>query len=206
MFNQSGLQIMPGTSSHTKICLNGKGLKRVNSHGQGNHYIDLKIIIPKTLSQEQKALLQVNFVFVLFRTPIFPLSRFFNIVSQAYAELETNTPGQIMGITNKTDGKSTDGNMSDKFTQRSKDRDSYSEHDPTDTVEFQKEQLGGSRFYFFTGIVIVVMGIYYLMQSRPHMDLDYEREVVYQRLAEREEERRVEEEERKSRLKPFREA
>lgn len=50
---------MPGTSSHSKICLNGKGLKRVNAHGQGNHYIDLKIKIPKTLSLEQKALLQV---------------------------------------------------------------------------------------------------------------------------------------------------
>lgn len=51
---------MPGTSSHTKICLNGKGLKRVNSHGQGNHYIDLKIQIPKTLTQDQRALLQVG--------------------------------------------------------------------------------------------------------------------------------------------------
>lgn len=52
---------MPGTSSHTKICLNGKGMKRVNAHGQGNHYIDLKIQIPKTLSQDQKALLQVRY-------------------------------------------------------------------------------------------------------------------------------------------------
>lgn len=53
-------QVMPGTSSHTKICLNGKGLKRVNAYGQGNHYVDLKITIPKSLSQEQKALLQVD--------------------------------------------------------------------------------------------------------------------------------------------------
>lgn len=50
---------MPGTSSHTKICLNGKGLKRVNSYGQGNHYVNLKIIIPTVLSPEQKALIQV---------------------------------------------------------------------------------------------------------------------------------------------------
>lgn len=112
-----------------------------------------------------------------------------------------------MGITTKTDGKSTDGNMSDKFTQRSKDRDSYSEHDPTETVEFQKEQIGDPRFFFFTGIFIVVLGIYFLMQSRSALDLDYERELVYQRMAEREEERRVEEEEeRKSRLGPFRDA
>lgn len=51
---------MPGTSSHTKIALNGKGLKRVNSYGQGNHYINLKIAIPSILSAEQKALIQVN--------------------------------------------------------------------------------------------------------------------------------------------------
>lgn len=111
-----------------------------------------------------------------------------------------------MGITNKTDGKSADGNMSDKFTQRSKDRDSYSDHDPTDTVEFQKEQLRGSRFYFFVGAFFIIVGVYYLFQS-PKMDLDYERELVYKRLAEREEERRVEEAERlKSKLGPFRDA
>lgn len=52
---------MPGTSSHTKICLNSKGLKRVNSHGQGNHYVNLKIIIPTSLSREQKALIEVIF-------------------------------------------------------------------------------------------------------------------------------------------------
>ncbi|XP_037045354.1 protein tumorous imaginal discs, mitochondrial-like [Bradysia coprophila] len=80
VYEDQTIQIMPGTSSHTKINLSGKGLKRVNSHGQGNHYIDLKITIPKKLTQEQKALLQ------------------------AYAELEENTPGQIMGITHKTDG------------------------------------------------------------------------------------------------------
>lgn len=114
-----------------------------------------------------------------------------------------------MGITNKTDGKSADGNMSDKFTQRSKDRDSYSEHDATDTVEFQKEQVGGSRFFFFVGAFFVMVGIYYLIQ-RPAMDLDYEREIVYKRMeernAEREHDRRVEEERLRSKLGPFRDA
>lgn len=175
---------MPGTSSHTKICLNGKGLKRVNALGQGNHYVDLKIKIPKTLSEEQKALLQ------------------------AYAELEENTPGQIMGITNKTDGKSTDGTMSDKFTQRSKDRDNYEEHDPTGTVEYHRKQSSGPNFYFYVGIGIVVLTFFLLFQSNAFgpMDLDYEREQVYKRLAEREQERRVEEEQRKSRVGPFRDA
>lgn len=110
-----------------------------------------------------------------------------------------------MGITNKTDGKSADGNLSDKFTQRSTDRDSYSDHDPTDTVEFQKNQLGGSRFYFYVGAFFIILAIYYAVQV-PQMDLEYEREVVYKRLAERDEERRVEEERLKSNLGRFRDA
>lgn len=109
-----------------------------------------------------------------------------------------------MGITNKTDGKSSDGKMSDKFTQRSKDGDSYSEHDPTDTVEYQKEQVGSSLFFFALGFVLITMGIVYVFQ-RPKMDLDYERELAYKRLAERDEKRRIEEAERlKSQLGQFR--
>lgn len=110
-----------------------------------------------------------------------------------------------MGITNKTDGKSTDGNISDKFTQRSNDNDSYSEHDPTDTIEYQKEQLGGSKFYFSIGLFLVTVGILYVV-SNQHMDLDRERELVYQRLAEREEERRVEQERMRPSMGPFRDA
>lgn len=50
---------MPGTSSHSKIALKGKGMKRVNSYGTGDHYIHLKIKIPQKLSAKQKALIQV---------------------------------------------------------------------------------------------------------------------------------------------------
>lgn len=64
---------MPGTSSHTKVCLSNKGMKRVNSYGNGDHYVHIKIAIPKSLTKEQKALIQVmnvvkNFdIFVLNR-------------------------------------------------------------------------------------------------------------------------------------------
>jgi DnaJ-class molecular chaperone len=71
---------MPGTSSHTRIRLTGKGMKKVNGYGHGDHYVVLKIQVPKHLSAKQKALVQ------------------------AYAELETDTPGQILGVTMKTDG------------------------------------------------------------------------------------------------------
>lgn len=54
---------MPGTSSHSKITLKDKGLKRVNSYGQGNHYVTLRIKVPTKLTDAQKSLVQVNFKF-----------------------------------------------------------------------------------------------------------------------------------------------
>lgn len=80
VYEDQTIQVTPGTSSHTRVCLRGKGLKRVNSYGTGDHYVHLKIQIPAKLNNKQKALIQ------------------------AYAELEEDTPGQIMGVTFKTDG------------------------------------------------------------------------------------------------------
>lgn len=80
VYEEHSIQINAGTSSHHRICLEGKGLKRVNANGNGNHYINIKIQIPKKLSDEQKALLQV------------------------YGEMETDTPGHVMGMTFKNDG------------------------------------------------------------------------------------------------------
>ncbi|XP_046742231.1 protein tumorous imaginal discs, mitochondrial isoform X1 [Diprion similis] len=80
VYEDQTIQIRPGTSSHTRIRLSGKGLKKVNSMGYGDHYVDIKISVPSNLDQKQKALLQ------------------------AYAELETGTPGTIYGITFKKDG------------------------------------------------------------------------------------------------------
>lgn len=56
-------------------------MKKVNGYGHGDHYVVFKINVPKQLSPQQKAL------------------------AQAFAELEENTPGQILGVTMKTDGK-----------------------------------------------------------------------------------------------------
>lgn len=75
------VQIAPGTSSHTRIRLSGKGLKKVNTIGYGDHYVHIKVAIPKRLNANQKALIQ------------------------AYAELEEETPGIIYGITRKKDGQ-----------------------------------------------------------------------------------------------------
>ncbi|XP_032683453.1 protein tumorous imaginal discs, mitochondrial-like isoform X2 [Odontomachus brunneus] len=81
VYEDQTIQIVPGTSSHTRIRLSSKGLKKVNGVGYGDHYVNIKITVPKKLTNEQQALLQ------------------------AYAELEIGTPGNIFGVTNKTDGR-----------------------------------------------------------------------------------------------------
>lgn len=80
VYEDHSIQLQPGTSSHHRICLENKGMKRVNALGHGNHYIHIKIRAPTKLNEKQKALLQ------------------------AYAELESDTPGHIMGLTFKNDG------------------------------------------------------------------------------------------------------
>ncbi|XP_034109684.1 protein tumorous imaginal discs, mitochondrial isoform X2 [Drosophila albomicans] len=84
VYEDQWINIEPGTSSHRKIALRGKGLKRVNAHGHGDHYVHIKIDIPKRLSKEQKALVE------------------------AYAELEEDTPGQIHGMAQRKDGSASE--------------------------------------------------------------------------------------------------
>ncbi|CAK1589148.1 unnamed protein product [Parnassius mnemosyne] len=81
LYEDHTLQITPGTSSHSTIRLSRKGMKRVSQHGYGDHYVHIKIQVPKTLSEKQKALMY------------------------AYAELEEDTPGQIHGVSYDRDGK-----------------------------------------------------------------------------------------------------
>ncbi|KRX54504.1 Mitochonrial uncharacterized protein [Trichinella sp. T9] len=74
------LQIPPATSSHSRLRLAGKGIKKVNSYGYGDHYVHVKIEVPKKLSDAQRAIIM------------------------AYAEMETNTPGTIRGVTTTAGG------------------------------------------------------------------------------------------------------
>jgi len=97
VYEDQTIQIVPGTSSHALIKLSGKGLKRVSSYGNGDHYVHLKIQIPKSLTAKQKALIQ------------------------AYAELEEDTPGQILGVTHKTDGSKVAYGEPQNLTERIRD-------------------------------------------------------------------------------------
>ena len=58
IYEDMRLKVPSGTSSHTKIRIAGKGLKRVNARGSGDHYVNIKIEVPTKLTPEMKALMQ----------------------------------------------------------------------------------------------------------------------------------------------------
>ncbi|XP_074619530.1 dnaJ homolog subfamily A member 3, mitochondrial-like isoform X2 [Acropora palmata] len=68
------LKIPPGTQSHQKLRLSGRGIPRLNGMGKGDHFVNFKIHIPKYLNEKQKALIL------------------------AYAELEDEVNGTVSGI------------------------------------------------------------------------------------------------------------
>lgn len=140
VYDDQMIQIMPGTSSHHRIQLSGKGLKRVNSYGQGHHYVNIKIQVPKKLTAKQKALVQ------------------------AYAELEEDTPGQILGVVHKTDGKSTNFEkaatnepLSEKFTQKANDEPAYKRHETEGTHEYARNNTSYKSFFFLGFASILVL-------------------------------------------------
>lgn len=62
VYEDQTIQVLAGTSSHHTVHLKGKGIKRANRTGTGDHYVHLKIVIPKKLTDKQKALIQVRFI------------------------------------------------------------------------------------------------------------------------------------------------
>jgi DnaJ-class molecular chaperone len=52
------IKVPAGTQPETVIRLRGKGVKMVNSSGHGDHYVRIKIVVPKNLSSRQKELLK----------------------------------------------------------------------------------------------------------------------------------------------------
>ena len=52
------IRIPSGTQPGTQIRLRGKGIRRVSGHGQGDHYVIIRIHVPSKLSREQKRLLE----------------------------------------------------------------------------------------------------------------------------------------------------
>lgn len=55
--NEITLKIPELTSSHHKFKFAGKGIKKMNSYGHGDHYIHVKITAPPSLSEHQRKLI-----------------------------------------------------------------------------------------------------------------------------------------------------
>ncbi|KAF5398653.1 hypothetical protein PHET_08000 [Paragonimus heterotremus] len=72
--------IPPGSASHDRIRLPGKGISRVNGYGYGDHYLHIKVRAPRRLTELQRALLL------------------------AYAETEQDVTGTIEGVTSTESG------------------------------------------------------------------------------------------------------
>ena len=54
----TNVQIPAGTGSHVRMRLKGKGIPKVSGYGYGDHYVHVRIEVPKELEEKQKALLQ----------------------------------------------------------------------------------------------------------------------------------------------------
>ncbi|XP_072224157.1 dnaJ heat shock protein family (Hsp40) member A3a [Leuresthes tenuis] len=81
LYETLNLSIPAGVQTDQRIRLTGKGIARVSGYGFGDHYIHVKIKIPKTLTDRQRALLT------------------------SYAEDETDIEGSVNGVTATSTGK-----------------------------------------------------------------------------------------------------
>ncbi|KAM5152327.1 dnaJ homolog subfamily A member 3, mitochondrial isoform 2-T2 [Mantella aurantiaca] len=86
LYEPVNVAIPPGTQPDHRIRISGKGIPRMNSYGYGDHYIHIKLKIPRNLSDRQRALML------------------------SFAEDETDVEGTVNGITNTTAGKRSTGN------------------------------------------------------------------------------------------------
>lgn len=80
------LSIPAGIQTDQRIRLSGKGIPRVSGYGYGDHYVHVKIKIPKMLTDRQRGLMM------------------------SYAEDETDVEGTVNGVTSTTTGKRSTGN------------------------------------------------------------------------------------------------
>lgn len=55
---QVKLRIPAGTQSNTIIRLSGKGVPRISGSGRGDHYVQVKVVVPKHVNSRQKKLLE----------------------------------------------------------------------------------------------------------------------------------------------------
>lgn len=103
--------------------------------------------------------------------------------------METGTPGQIFGVTHKTDGKSSNWtssaskaqrsnaeNVSSEFTQGPK-TDEYEKVDKSATGEPEQERQSKQKMFVAVGIAMVVVFVYLLSKysAEERMRMEQER-------------------------------
>uniref|UniRef100_A0A8D1RZC8 DnaJ homolog subfamily A member 3, mitochondrial n=1 Tax=Sus scrofa TaxID=9823 RepID=A0A8D1RZC8_PIG len=76
LYETINVTIPAGIQTDQKIRLSGKGIPRINSYGYGDHYIHVKIRVPRRLTSRQQSLIL------------------------SYAEDETDVEGTVNGVTN----------------------------------------------------------------------------------------------------------
>uniref|UniRef100_A0A1A7XZ31 DnaJ homolog subfamily A member 3, mitochondrial n=2 Tax=Iconisemion striatum TaxID=60296 RepID=A0A1A7XZ31_9TELE len=81
LYETLNLSVPAGVQSDQRIRLAGKGIARVSGYGFGDHYIHVKVKIPKSLTDRQRSVLM------------------------SYAEDETEVEGTVNGVTNTSTGK-----------------------------------------------------------------------------------------------------
>ncbi|KAF1379512.1 hypothetical protein PFLUV_G00176810 [Perca fluviatilis] len=89
LYETLNLSIPAGIQIDQRIRLSGKGIARLSGHGFGDHYVHVKIKVPRTLTDRQRALLM------------------------SYAEEETDVEGTVNGVTNTTTGGGSSGKQSE---------------------------------------------------------------------------------------------
>ncbi|XP_072945341.1 protein tumorous imaginal discs, mitochondrial-like isoform X1 [Epargyreus clarus] len=151
LYEDHTLQIVPGTSSHSTIRLSRKGMKRVSQHGYGDHYVHIKIQVPKSLSSKQKALMY------------------------AYAELEEDTPGQILGVSYDRDDdskKSSSSTKSSDDTQKIHRMNRDSESNDRDSswtfIDSLIDAYKRNSMSFVVGFAMAVFVSYIIIANDPH--------------------------------------
>ncbi|CAG9571786.1 unnamed protein product [Danaus chrysippus] len=142
LYEDHTLQIVPCTSSHSTIRLSRKGMKRVSQHGYGDHYVHIKIQVPKSLSDKQKALIS------------------------AYAELEEDTPGQIHGVAfDRDDGTNNSG--SDKKIHEANRESDFKEETKWTFIDSLSEAFVKNRTNFLIGFLSSIVIGFLVLSSDP---------------------------------------
>ncbi|XP_071371690.1 dnaJ heat shock protein family (Hsp40) member A3a isoform X1 [Centroberyx affinis] len=94
LYETLNLSIPAGIQTDQRIRLSGKGIARVSGYGFGDHYVHVRIKVPKTLTDRQRSLLM------------------------SYAEDETEVEGTVNGVTVTTTGGGSSGKRSEAGQSR----------------------------------------------------------------------------------------